>query len=489
MGKQTYSFQDQLAGPGGPFSVWKERVGLVDNLHYNNSDIKHKVLYYGLELAEVGVHIVDKSGVTLFYNRSAEKMDGLKREDLLGRSMTELVESGIFSSSVALEVIESHQLTTITQMVNGRCLRAKAVPYFEKNQLEAVFVYIMDIDALERLSRELKEIKLERDRLETDLSKYKVEYLKEDQLLYNSKKMQRVVSLGEKVAVVDSTILIEGESGVGKTMFAKHIHDFSMRKDKSFIKVDCSAIPENLVESELFGYVEGSFTGAVKGGKKGLIEEASGGTLFLDEIAELPLSSQVKLLTTMQERTIQPVGSTERKSVDIRIISATNQNLAEMVDEGKFREDLFYRLKVIPITIPPLRERKEDIVVLIKLFIQRLNLFYSLEKNISPKGLSLLLDYSWPGNVRELENVIERLLVTSEGDEVTEDEVRLSLSSSRVENIRDKTFKELVEAYQIRLIERTSHEVGSIKELAVKLKINESTLRKKIDRFGIDMKF
>jgi PAS domain S-box-containing protein len=458
----------------------KDVIYMIENI---NPDFFIKIL----DDVEVGIHIVDKNGLTLFYNEAAEKIDGIRKEDILGKNMHDLVEKGIFSESVALDVIEQGKSIKITQKVNNRLIYATGKPVFESGELDKVIVYCRDIEILESMSKQLSELRKENERITRDLSKYSAEYLSSNQILNRSKEMDNILKLADKVAYVDSTILIEGESGVGKSMLAKYIHENSTRRDKPFIRVDCSSIPETLIESELFGYEEGSFTGALKGGKKGLIQYADKGTLFLDEIGELPLSSQVKLLSLIQSKQIQPIGAHENMEVDVRIISATNQNLRELIEKGKFREDLYYRLQVVPILIPPLRERNADIVPLIKLFLSRLNSYYDLNKNISPSGLRCLLEYSWPGNVRELENTIERLIVTSDSEIIDCDDVQHSLNTDGKINDINLSHKETMEEYEKKLIHSYASNYSTIRDMAKYAKIDESTLRKKIKRYGINL--
>ncbi len=458
----------------------KDGIAMKENI---NPDFFIKIL----DDVEVGIHIVDKNGLTLFYNEAAEKIDGIRKEDILGKNMHDLVEKGIFSESVALDVIEQGKSIKITQKVNNRLIYATGKPVFESGELDKVIVYCRDIEILESMSKQLSELRKENERITRDLSKYSAEYLSSNQILNRSKEMDNILKLADKVAYVDSTILIEGESGVGKSMLAKYIHENSTRRDKPFIRVDCSSIPETLIESELFGYEEGSFTGALKGGKKGLIQYADKGTLFLDEIGELPLSSQVKLLSLIQSKQIQPIGAHENMEVDVRIISATNQNLRELIEKGKFREDLYYRLQVVPILIPPLRERNADIVPLIKLFLSRLNSYYDLNKNISPSGLRCLLEYSWPGNVRELENTIERLIVTSDSEIIDCDDVQHSLNTDGKINDINLSHKETMEEYEKKLIHSYASNYSTIRDMAKYAKIDESTLRKKIKRYGINL--
>ena len=227
--------------------------------------------------------------------------------------------------------------------------------------------------------------------------------------------MEELKYLARRIAVVDSTVLIQGESGVGKGLLSEYIHRNSMRKNGPFIKINCATFPENLIESELFGYEPGAFTGASKQGKVGLIELSDKGTLFLDEIAELPLTLQAKLLNVLQDKIITKIGSNEFIKVDTRIIAATNNNLKSMVKEGKFRLDLYYRLNVVEIEIPPLRQRKDDIIPLTKVFLDKINDRYKLSREISPNAMKVLLAHDWPGNVRELENEIERAAVICQG--------------------------------------------------------------------------
>jgi len=240
----------------------------------------------------------------------------------------------------------------------------------------------------------------------------------ETSFIARSPKMQEVIDIVKKVSYVDSTILLLGQSGVGKSVIAKLIHKYSGRSDKNFISVNCGAIPEPLMEAELFGYTHGSFTGGQRGGKKGIFETANGGTVFLDEIGELPYNLQVKLLEVLQENTIRPIGAAGHVPVDVRVIAATNQNLLEQVQQKKFRADLYYRLHVVPIEIPSLHERSEDIIPLSRYFLQKQMEKHGIFKTFHPDVEEVFTRYNWPGNVRELENIIERLFITTEDNEI-----------------------------------------------------------------------
>ena len=313
-------------------------------------------------------------------------------------------------------------------------------------------------------------------------------------LIGKSPKMQRVYELVEKVAQTKANVLITGESGTGKELVAKAIHYNSARKDDSFVTLNCGAIPENLLESELFGHMKGSFTGAIAN-KRGLLEMAEGGTLFMDEIGELPLPLQVKLLRVIQEREFKRVGGTDDIKVNVRIISASNQDLQQKVAHNSFREDLFYRLNVIQIKIPPLRERKEDITLLMNHFVQK----YSTEtgkkiEGITPEAMELLVGYDFPGNVRELENIIERSITLETATTITERHIRSYLNERTIskgtppsleipeEGIDlNKVVEDLEKAFILKALEQT----GGIKKKAAEiLGMNFRAMRYKLAKYG-----
>jgi two-component system response regulator HydG len=303
-----------------------------------------------------------------------------------------------------------------------------------------------------------------------------------------SKKLQEIFGLVEKIAGEDSTVLIEGESGTGKELIAHAIHQKSKRADMPFIRVNCGALNENLLESELFGHEKGSFTGAIKQ-KKGRFELANGGTLFLDEIGDVSSSMQIKLLRAIQEKEFERVGGEQTLKTDIRIISATNQNLKQLISENCFREDLFYRLSVIPIKLPALRERKEDIPLLTEHFIEKFTTAKGQPvKKISEEGMGLLINYSWPGNIRELENLVERLIVICSSVEIDSQLIAQHLGNV---TIRPSAYpslplEEAVNAFEKNLIEHALRKTGGIKNQAAKmLGINTSSLYYKLEKFGL----
>jgi TyrR family helix-turn-helix protein len=289
---------------------------------------------------------------------------------------------------------------------------------------------------------------------------------------------------------VDSTVLLTGESGVGKGVIAKLLHENGSRRDFPFVKVNCGAIPENLIESELFGYESGAFTGSRKDGKKGLFETANKGTIFLDEISELPHNLQVKLLQVIQEREITRVGGVESIPINVRIISATNQDLMSLVHEGKFREDLYYRLNVVPISIPPLRERPEDIIPMIRIFLNRINIKMKEHKDIDSKTIAILMKYPWPGNVRELQNIIERLVITTKGTVIQPENLPSFIyeAANGVEALGKSTSKSLSEAMnhaEREILLKAQEQYKTTRAMAKALGISQPTVVRKLRKHSI----
>lgn len=361
------------------------------------------------------------------------KVWGVDLKDILGKNLLELEDSGVFSPSVTRLVLEQKKKVTIVQETKvGKKILAVGNPIFdEKGKIERIIIASRDITETSMLKSELREIKKISDQYKQELDTFKTKDHLFKKLIYCSTKMEQIMEHIIKVSNYSSTVLIYGESGVGKEVIAQAIHQLGNRSTQPFLKLNCGAIPENLLESELFGYSKGSFTGADKNGKEGYFQKANKGILFLDEIGEMPMSLQVKLLRVLQEQEVVPIGSTMPISIDVQIIAATNKNLQKMVGEGKFREDLYYRLNVIPIHVPPLRERPEDIPLLAFHFLQQLNDRYHKDFHLSPDALNLLEVYAWPGNIRELQNMIERLAVSADHSTIDAHYVSQFLSVGR----------------------------------------------------------
>jgi transcriptional regulator with PAS, ATPase and Fis domain len=299
---------------------------------------------------------------------------------------------------------------------NGNEVLATGTPIYKNGKIDKIVVNSRDVTELNFLRQALSEKESLATKYLEELRLLRMESLKGSDFVAKSQKMKQIEHLASIVSKVDSTVLLNGESGVGKGVISKYIHNKSNRSEGPFIKIDCSAIPENLFESEVFGYEKGAFTGAEKSGKIGLLELANGGTVFLDEIGDMPLHMQPKILRAIQDREIIRVGGKEVIHINVRFIAATNCDLQQMVTDKKFREDLYYRLNVIPIFIPPLRERKEDIIPLIHDITKKINERYGIHKNFTNGEIEVILQYDWPGNVRELENIIERVMVTDDSD-------------------------------------------------------------------------
>ncbi len=311
----------------------------------------------------------------------------------------------------------------------------------------------------------------------------------EREMIGESEGIRLVFALIDRVAKTSSTVLLYGESGTGKELVARAIHARSARADKRFVSINCGALPETLLESELFGHVKGSFTGAIRD-KRGLMVVAEGGTFLLDEVSETSTAIQVKLLRVLQEREVVPVGGTKPTKVNVRVIAATNADLEKAIREGRFRADLFYRLNVIPITIPPLRERRDDIPRLVNHFLGR---FTSGARTVSDEAMDILTDYDWPGNVRELENIIERAVILADDTEITADSLNISIFPERMRNqartggsgvgVAGLTLEELERRYLLQTLEETGWKKKRAAEI---LGINPSTLYRKLQRYGMD---
>ncbi|MGX5465879.1 sigma 54-interacting transcriptional regulator [Bacillus toyonensis] len=361
--------------------------------------------------------VVNHKGELIRYSETViNDFWGSNLKDLLGKNLLDLEQKGLFSPSVTRLVLEQQKKVSVVQETkSGRKILAVGNPVFDENgELHRIIIASRDITEATRLKTELHEIKRisEQYKKELDDFKNKDRFLKK--LIYCSPKMEQIINQAKKIADFSSNVLISGESGVGKEVIAQAIHQLGKRSAKPFLKLNCGAIPETLLESELFGYTKGAFTGADKNGKEGYFKRADQGILFLDEIGEMPLHLQVKLLRVLQEQEVIPIGSTIPTKINVQIIAATNKSLEKMVEAGTFREDLFYRLNVIPLQVPPLRERMEDVPVLAFHFLQQLNEKYNKNYHLTPDALNLLEFYSWPGNVRELQNMIERLVVSAD---------------------------------------------------------------------------
>lgn len=438
-----------------------------------------------------GIYITDSEGRTLHVNRAYERITGLRAGDLLGKTMTELVGAGVYDESVSLRVLKSGRIETIIQKVRDtKTIVVTGNPVFDDiGRIWRVVTNVRDVTELRRLQQELERMAELQQEYRREIDTLRRNMNDTERIIIRSKKMKEVYDQAMRVAQVDSSVLITGESGTGKEVIAELIHSGSPRHAGPFIKISCAAIPEQLLESELFGYTPGAFTGALRTGKIGVFETANGGTLFLDEIGEMPLGLQAKLLRVLQERAIMQVGGVRSFPIDVRIIAATNRNLEEMIQCKQFRSDLFYRLNVVPLTIPPLHERQEAIFDFIYHFLGRYNQKYGLSKQIETEALDLLIAARWPGNVRQLGNTLERLVVMARGDVITREEVQATLTAAPQATAcqdvsQDLKLSRIVEeAEKIALINALKTH-GSTRAAARVLGINQSTVVRKAKRYG-----
>lgn len=453
-----------------------------------------------INTSDSSVTAIDADGRVKTWTKGAEEIFSIKQEEILGRLITDFFEPDKLEILHSLHKGKSiknkqhHPRSDLFVLINSNPV------YYEEEIIGAV-VSETDVTSQVVLNEKLFNMSFEVHRLEQEVAKYRKTNDPFSAIKGKSRILQETVDLAKKVCAVKSTVLILGESGVGKEVFAKAIHDASEKESAPFISVNCGAIPDSLFESEMFGYERGAFSGASQKGKKGKIELANGGTLFLDEVGEMPLDMQVKLLRVLQEQKFYRIGGEKEINIDFRIIAATNRNLSELVKEGKFRDDLFYRLNVVSVQIPPLRQRKEDIIELTNHFLKELSIRYDRPiQEFSPEVMHSLLQYDWPGNIRELRNVIERLVVFA-----TDGIIKKEYLPFIPDNLSDPGQKQLpkwqeqdqhqtilplqteMEKHERKVLERALKIVdGNKAECAKQLGITRATLYNRLKRLGLD---
>jgi PAS domain S-box-containing protein len=434
-----------------------------------------------------GIYITDGKGLFLNANLGVERITGIKKEDLIGAYAQDLVGKEIIDRSVVKMAIESKKRITINQNIKAEKLKevmVTATPLLnESGEVEYVIANLRDMTDLIHLENECSKAQQLSKEYYSQLI---MEKSSKGKIIAESEETKQLMQLAYRVAQVDSTVLLEGESGTGKEVFTRFIHEMSPRRNGPFISINCAGIPENLLEAELFGYEEGSFTGAKKGGKVGLLELAEGGTLFLDEINSLSMSLQGKLLRVIETFEVTRLGSVKSRKVNFRLITATNENLQELIDNRLFRQDLYFRLRIVPLYISPLRKRKRDVIPLAMHYLKYFNKKYDRNKEISINALKYLEAYDWPGNVRELKNVVERLVVITVSDLITEIDLPNEFINSIEENVKFHIvlkeivpLKELMDEVETQLIHLAMEKCNSTREAAKVLNISQTSVVRK----------
>ncbi|HGM3860431.1 TPA: sigma-54 interaction domain-containing protein, partial [Clostridioides difficile] len=442
----------------------------------------------------------DDKGIIIYCNKAFEENYGLKKEDILGKNVSFLEDSGYSTKSPIPIVLKTKTKFSLEQDTQtGKKLIITATPIFDENgNLEFTVENCRDITELNNIKNKLEDTKKQVKKYKSEVETlYRTALRIEDTVIMDGIVMRPIINTVNHVSKTDVSVLLLGESGTGKSSLARYIHHNSNRSNGPFITINCATISPQLLESELFGYTSGAFTGASTKGKVGLVELANGGTLFLDEIGDIPQNLQAKFLQLIQDRTFTPVGSLKNKKVDIRIISATNVDLVSKVKEKKFREDLYYRLNVIEIKLPPLRERRDNLVEIIKYYFNRYSSDFNLNKTISKEAMDAIANYRFPGNIRELQNIIQKILLTCTDNHITIDDLpniltknihitnngnkthisqinKVIISDSKSTNYKNKNFDTLIKEYEKNIILDAYEKFGSSYKVAKHLEISQS---------------
>ena len=462
-----------------------------------------------LEASHDETCVSDDKGIIIYCNKAFEENYGLKKEDILGKNVSFLEDSGYSTKSPIPIVLKTKTKFSLEQDTQtGKKLIITATPIFDENgNLEFTVENCRDITELNNIKNKLEDTKKQVKKYKSEVETlYRTALRIEDTVIMDGIVMRPIINTVNHVSKTDVSVLLLGESGTGKSSLARYIHHNSNRSNGPFITINCATISPQLLESELFGYTSGAFTGASTKGKVGLVELANGGTLFLDEIGDIPQNLQAKFLQLIQDRTFTPVGSLKNKKVDIRIISATNVDLVSKVKEKKFREDLYYRLNVIEIKLPPLRERRDNLVEIIKYYFNRYSSDFNLNKTISKEAMDAIANYRFPGNIRELQNIIQKILLTCTDNHITIDDLpniltknihitnngnkthisqinKVIISDSKSTNYKNKNFDTLIKEYEKNIILDAYEKFGSSYKVAKHLEISQSKANRLIRKY------
>jgi len=480
IGRLPIMEKDVLSGVVRREEIWR--------FYYMKAERMLNQMMYLVDYSYEAICVIDAKGIVIVWNNSCENLYDVKREDIVGKNISEY-----FPNAMGLNVLKTKEpvKNALHRPRKDSYVIINAFPIFVEGQFMGVVTTDRDVTEINNLAHDLEKANDAIALLESHIKEISGDNFKN--IIGNSIKINNCIKMSKQIAKTETSILITGESGTGKELFARAIHDYSGRKGM-FVPVNCSSIPSELFESEMFGYVEGAFTGARKKGKAGLFELANGGTIFLDEIGEMPLQMQSKLLRVLQERRLRRIGDEKDRLVDIRVISATNKNLAEMVDDKKFRDDLYYRLQVVNIELPPLRERQNDVILLARHFLREM-----AKKNnrripeLNRDVLDALRKCSWKGNIRELKNVMEYIVVVCGEDglatlDTLPENMKTGNKNDEIEHAyTDKDLKKAVQNLEINRISLALEECnGNRKKAAQMLNIPRTTLYYKMEQYNIE---
>jgi PAS domain S-box-containing protein/TyrR family helix-turn-helix protein len=442
-----------------------------------------------------GIWVCDGQGKVININEASEKLNGIKAEEVIGKTVSQILAKQWFDRSVTLEVLETRRQVSIIQHLKTtqKILLVTGTPVFdEAGNISMVVVNERDMTQLNAIREELEQSRMVTEKFQEELTELSLLELKKQEIIASNSQMRQVLRVGLKLAHLEaSNILILGESGTGKGLLAKFIHKNSKRQHNPFVQINCAALPENLLEAELFGYERGAFTGAREQGKIGLFELAHGGTLFLDEIGDLPFSVQAKLLKYLDDQEVMRIGSLKPRKIDCTVIAATNRDLAELTKSHQFRQDLFYRLNTFTIRIPPLRERPEDVFELVNYFLRNYNRAYRLKRRVSPEALKVLQSYPFPGNVRELKNILKTAVLMGEKEVVDDyliDGLGIEMEKSSEPNImlnERVSLTDEISAMERQILEKALARFRTTRELARQLGISQPTVVRKLKKYAL----
>ena len=442
-----------------------------------------------------GLWVCNENGTVIDINEASERLNSIKAEEIIGRNVRELLASGLFDRSVTLEVLETRRQVSVMQYIarTGKYLLATGTPAFDdRGRLFLVVINERDMTQLNAIREELEHSHMVAARIKAELAELSMRELREQQIVAESEAMRQVMRTALKLARLNvSNILILGESGTGKGLLAKFIHNSSSRRKLPIVQINCAALPETLLEAELFGYEKGAFTGAREQGKAGLIELAQDGTLFLDEVGDLPMTMQAKLLKYLDDHEVLRLGALKARKVDCAIIAATNRDLEDLVKQRRFRRDLFYRLNSFTLRLAPLRERREDVFELSHFFLDHYNRFYGILRRFAPQGLDALLAHDFPGNVRELKSIIKKAVVMSDAPLLDDKDLSLPRRIIAPRTTSDAvaaampSLNEAIEKMEKEMLVQALGRCKSTRQMARLLKTSQPTVVRKLKKHGL----